>query len=277
MQRNVSQQTDSATRARRLHLFEWEDQPWLPRALRDFMTHHLQYTFSHPKAGALREAIVDILAPPLQRSGESSIVDVCSGGGGPLISALPHLSKRLGTQVTATLTDLFPNESAFREIARTTQGAVTGELRPVSAFDVPAELGGFETVFTALHHFRPDDAKRVLADAVAKGRTIAVIEPFNRKSVVLTGMGGVAIGLLRTPFMGRMTLARFLWTYPVPVAPLMFGWDGLISCLRAYSSEEMLAMGRAAGPDYHWTVGEREVALGWASLTLTFMIGEPSR
>jgi hypothetical protein len=260
----------------RLHLFEWEDQPWLPQALRDFITDHLQFTFSVPETAPLREAVADILAPPLKRTGETRIVDVCSGGGGPLIASLPALTKRLGTNVTVCLTDLFPNTPAFEAIERQTHGAVTGERRAVSAFDVPHDLGRFQTIFTALHHFKPEDAKRVLADAAAKGRSIVVIEPFNRKAVVVTTIAGFLLGLLRTPFMGRMTLARFLWTYPIPIAPLVLSWDGCVSCLRAYTVDELLAMGRDVAPGYKWDAGEHAVALPRATLTLTYLIGEPA-
>jgi hypothetical protein len=178
--------------------------------------------------------------------------------------------------VSARLTDLFPNEAAFKALGADTNGAVKGELRAVSAFDVPQDLGTFQTVFTALHHFRPEDAKRVLADAAAKGRTIAVIEPFNRRAIIATTIGGFLLGWFRTPFMGRMTLARFLWTYPIPIAPAILAWDGCVSCLRAYSPEEMLAMGREVAPHYHWNAGEREAALPVGSLTLTYLTGEPT-
>lgn len=261
----------------RMHLFEWEDQPWLPRTLRDFITHHLQYTFAVKATAPLREAVADILIPPLERTGETRIFDVCSGGGGPLIAVLPTLSARLSKPVTARLTDLFPNEDAFRALEKDTNGAATGELRPVSAFDVPQDLGKFQTVFTALHHFKPEDAKRVLADAAAKGRSIAVIEPFNRKATIPTTIGGFLLGWLRTPFMGRMTVKRFLWTYPIPIAPLVLAWDGCVSCLRAYTPDEMLAMGREVAPHYDWKAGEREVVLPMARLTLTYLTGEPKR
>lgn len=259
----------------RFHLFEWEDQPWLPRALRDFVTHHLEFTFSAPGTRLLRETVAEVLAEPLKRSGATSIVDVCSGGGGPLVAVLPNLEERLGMKIPARLTDLFPNVEAFQSIESATDGSVVGEIRPVSAFDVPPSFGRFQTVFTALHHFEPDAAKRVLADAAAKGRTIVVVEPFSRKSAAATAVGGFLLGVLRTPFMGRMTIARFLWTYPIPVAPMVLAWDGLVSCLRAYSPEELLAMGREVAPHYAWQAGEREVALPRAKLVLTFLTGEP--
>jgi hypothetical protein len=70
------------------------------------------------------------------------------------------------------------NRSRYgREPPRAAAAAVIGEFSSVSAFDVPRDVGRFQTVFTALHHFQPTDA-------------IAVIEPFNRKAMVATTIGG---------------------------------------------------------------------------------------
>jgi hypothetical protein len=42
------------------------------------------------------------------------------------------------------------------------------------------------------------------------------------------------------------------WTYLVPVLPLAILWDGVVSYLRAYTQEELLAI----APDgYRWTAG----------------------
>ena len=256
----------------RMHLSEWEDQPWLPVALRDFITDHLREAMSAPGAAPLRNAVAEILAPSLERSGETTIVDVCSGAGGPLVPAMPEISARLGKQVRLRLTDLFPNEGAFRAIEQESGGLVSGEPSPVSAFDVPENLGRYQTICTALHHFRPDDAARILADAVRKRRTIAVIEPFNRKSLVPTTIGGLLVGILRTPFMEGMTVSRLLWTYPVPVAPMILAWDGMVSCLRAYTADELLAMARSVSPDYSWQSGE---TMTGGPFSVTWLIGEP--
>lgn len=239
----------------RMHLFEWEDQPWLPRTLRDIITDHLRYSFSAPGSANLRRTIVSILAEPLRRSGPSRIVDVCSGGGGPLPALLPKLSEAVGRPLTATLTDLFPNASAFARTTETTSGTVRGEPTPVSAFDVPHDLGEFQTLFTALHHFRPEDAKRILADAAHKRRPIAVIEPFKRQDIVMVTIASIIFGFVRTPIVGSLTLKRFLLTYVLPVSPFVLAWDGAVSCLRAYTAEEMAAMGREAAPEYRWTSG----------------------
>lgn len=242
---------------RRRHLFEWEDQPWLPGDLRDIITDHLRYTFSAPRASNMRETIVSILEEPLRKSGAVQIVDVCSGGGGPLPAVLPLLAERIGRPLQATLTDLYPNASAFNRIESQSNGAVRGERASVSAFDVPGELGMFQTLFTAFHHFLPEDAKRILADAAAKRRYIAIIEPFRRADFALVTLGGFLRGLLLTPFVGAVTLPRMLWTYPIPIAPFVLSWDGAVSCLRAYTAQEMEQLGREAAPHYRWSAGQR--------------------
>ena len=111
----------------RLQLFEWEDQPWLPSALQDFVTDHLRFTFSNPRAAGMRRTIAEILTPPLERSDAKAIVDVCSGGGGPLPAVLPLLEAGLGRPLRATLTDLFPNARAFEAVQSVSDGRVRGE------------------------------------------------------------------------------------------------------------------------------------------------------
>jgi len=66
---------------RRVQAFELEDQPWFPAVIRDLATdylHFLQTRF------ALHEPAVPLLADALAATGATAIVDLCSGGGGPL-------------------------------------------------------------------------------------------------------------------------------------------------------------------------------------------------
>jgi len=263
---------------RRLHLFEWEDQAWLPATLRDLVTDHLRDLFTRPMASNLRRTVADILLPPLARSGADRIVDVCSGGGGPLPALLPLLEAGIGRPIEATLTDRFPNRRAFEAVEVASGGRVRGERAPVSAFDVPLELGSFQTLFTAFHHFDPEGGRRILADAARKGRVLVVIEPFRRRDVVPVAIGGFVRGVVATPRVGPMTLGRFLWTYPIPISAFVLAWDGAVSCLRAHSADAMRRMGdEAAGDGYRWTAGVAPIPGSPVGLAITWLIGEPDR
>lgn len=259
-----------------MRLFEWEDQPWLPTALRDFVTDHLRATFAGRRGLPLRETIARILAPPLSRSGADRVVDVCSGGGGPLPVLLPLLEETLGRSLRATLTDLYPNVRTFAAIEAESRGIIRGERASVSAFEVPAHLGEFETLFTAFHHFDESGAKRILSDAVAKRRTIVVVEPFRRRDALVVAFGGFLRGVFATPFVGRLSLARLLWTYPIPISAGVLAWDGFVSCLRAYSAEEMLSLARLIEPSrYRWESGVAPIEGSPLGFAITYLIGEP--
>jgi hypothetical protein len=65
--------------------------------------------------------------------------------------------------------------AAFRRVAATTPG-IRFEPAAVSATDVPARHAGFRTVFTAFHHFPPDEARAILAAAVRDRQGIAIAE-----------------------------------------------------------------------------------------------------
>jgi len=263
---------------RRLHLFEWEDQPWLPATLRDLVTDHLRDMFTSPFAGNLRRTVAEILLPPLARSGADRVVDVCSGGGGPLPALLPLLEAGLGRPIEATLTDRFPNRRAFDAVEAASGGRVRGERAPVSAFDVPPDLGPFQTLFTAFHHFDPASGKRILADAARKGRVVVVIEPFRRRDLLPVAIGGFLRGVVATPRVGKLTLGRFLWTYPIPISAFVLAWDGAVSCLRAHSAEAMRRMGEDAHPDgYRWTAGVAPIPGSPIGLAITWLVGEPER
>jgi hypothetical protein len=188
-----------------------------------------------------------------------------------------RLSERVGRPLTATLTDLYPNEGAFKSIEIEFKGSICGHPNPVSAFDVPDGLGSFQTLFSCFHHFQPADAKRILADAVAKRRTIVIIEPFRRRDLVFVALATLVRGIVLTPFVGTMTVARFLWTYPIPVSAMIFAWDGVVSCLRAYEPDEMLALAYQAAPTgYWWHAGRRRVPYS-PVMSITYLIGEPLR
>jgi hypothetical protein len=73
----------------RLHLFEWEDQPWFPDFLRSAMTKYLAAAYGiipFPKRWA------NCLSKLMSRDVTTEIVDLGSGSGGPIA----HVVKKVG-------------------------------------------------------------------------------------------------------------------------------------------------------------------------------------
>ncbi len=251
----------------RLHLFELEDLAWFPRIVRDYGTDYLQ--FIQERFG-MHGPMVPILERALRRSEVRRIVDLGSGGGGPILGIHADFCES-GEPVAITLTDRYPNEQALARIARLSGGGIDWVKSSVDARSVPGELRGVRTMFNSFHHFAPADARRILADAVGAGVPIAVLEIPNRAlvyvlSMVLTPFMVLAATPLIRPFRWRRLLLTYLW----PAVPLLCFWDGLVSQLRAYTAPELDSLARSVEPDrYHWKSGT--VSMGPARLT--YLVG----
>jgi hypothetical protein len=257
---------------KRMHLVELEDLPWFPSVLRDGGTAFLEFA---ERASGHGRMLVGPLERALEATGETRIVDLCSGGGGPAAVVADELTKR-GRPVTVTLTDLHPNVPAFEHAARNGEGRVKFRTEPVDATAVPDDLQGFRTIFNAFHHLPPDLARKTLADAVAKRQPIGVFEVVTREAPML-------LGLLFTPLTVTLSLPfwrpfRWPWvllTWVLPVMQPFVLWDGLVSWLRIYSVEELgeLVAGIETPPDWVWDIGT--VKLGNAPLHGSYLVGYP--
>src|SRR5262245_18508800 len=200
---------------RLLHLFQWEDQPWLPLVFRDFITDQLRFTHSEPMRVPVNHAIAERLATVLRQTGETRIVDLCAGGGGPVHQIYQILTHDLGIPVTVVLTDLFPNVTAFRALESQSEGRIFARFEPTDATNVPETLPGLRTLFTALRHFQPGEVRAVLADAVRKRQPIAVFEPLQRtlRMTALVGVMSFLRGFTHAHRVGRLTAQRALFSY----------------------------------------------------------------
>jgi hypothetical protein len=263
---------------RRVHLFEWEDQPWLPPVFRDFITDQLKFTHNQPMREPVNLAIATRLAGLLDRTGSTRIVDLCSGAGGPIARIAQSLTGQLRRPVEVLVTDLFPNVDALRALEASSAGMIRARYEATNAADVPADLQGVRTLFTALHHFPPDQVRAVLADAVRKRAPIAVFEPLERtlRMLVLVGLMSFLRGFTHAHRVGRLTVGRAVSTYLVPLAPAMFAWDGMVSTLRTYTAQELLGIARTVEPtSYDWDAGRFDVPGPYGQMPTTYLVGSP--
>jgi hypothetical protein len=122
----------------------------------------------------------------------------------------------------------------------------------VDATRVPDELVGFRTMFSSFHHFRPAEARAVLAE----GKHHSVL------AMLLMLLVSLMV-LLMTPFIRPFRWSRLFWTYLIPVVPMVSLFDGLVSCLRTYSVEELgeLTVDLDA-KNYEWQIGEVKSTAG---------------
>lgn len=249
---------------RRQRWFEIHDQPWFPAYFRDLVTEALEAVWNqnrtyHPIAARLREAVA--------RSQARRIVDLCSGGGGPWAGLCEEVAA--GRSLEVCLTDLYPNDL----LRRTAVHGMTVWPEPVDARRVPAELGGFRTIFSSFHHFDPEAARAILANAFDRREGIAVFEGARPSALTL-------LAVTAMPFLGVRAAVtvrprrwdRVLWSCVFPVVPAVLWIDGVLSCLRGYSLDDLreLTVGLEA-EDYAWQIGDQR----GGRVPIRYVVGSP--
>lgn len=256
----------------RWRLVEIAELPGCPAPVRDGVTDYLQHVIDRTTPYApVVPLLRDVLAHESEHApGPANVVDLGSGGGGPWRA----LSRELGEGVRVTLTDAYPNHSAFQDLARDSEGRIRGESTPIAADEVPHDIPGVRTLFSAFHHLAPGAAVRVLRRTVRADHSIAIFEATQRspKAILLTLLTPLLV-LLMTPAIRPFRWSRLALTYLIPVIPLVVLFDGIVSCLRTYSPEELLALGHADAPSgVTWRAG----LLTGGPIPVTYLVGVPS-
>lgn len=256
---------------RRRQVIELEDFDACPRAIRDGGTDWLGFMANTTRAF---DAVAPKIEAAMQAVGTDEVLDLCSGGGGPWRTLSETL--RRTRPVRIELTDRFPNQGAFQAVAEASDGRVSFVSTSVDATDVPAERTGVRTMFNAFHHFPPELARRILADAVAKRRAIAIFEGVDRRFLPFFAMPLQAVMvLLLTPFMRPFKLSRMLLTYVLPAIPFIVMFDGAMSMLRMYLPDELEELVRSipGHEAFDWDIGTTPIP--GVPIGITHLVGIP--
>jgi len=256
----------------RLHLFEFEDLPWFPNVIRVGGTDYLRYLLI---ATEVYKPCINLLNEVLKKIGGTKIVDLCSGGGGYIEQVHSKLETISSENISITLTDKFPNIETYKHLHNKTNGKINFDNRSVDATNVPADLKGVRSMFSAIHHFHPVQVKSVLQNAVDNHAPVAIFDGGDKS---IFGILGVIIVhpimfVLFTPFFKPFKFSRLFFTYVIPLIPLYTVWDGCVSIIRLYRPEDLLKIANEVSLDrYNWSAGKTTSRFG---LHATYLIGIP--
>lgn len=258
---------------KRMHLFEFMDFRWYPNLLRNLQTNVIQVIVTRSPAF---DSAVPYIDRVLQRVQTNQIVDLCSGASGPWL----RIYKKLGmSDVHVLLTDKYPNVEMFADLQGRSGGRIVGIAEPVDALNVPPEVSGIRTMFTAFHHFRELEVETLLDDAQAKGQALCVFDyvPNKLLTLALSPLTFV-ISILQFYFLSfavrPISWMQLLFTNIIPIVPLVAAWDGFVSAMRKYDADSLRLMVEGRSTDrYRWEVGTDN---SYSRATpMTYLIGMP--
>jgi hypothetical protein len=235
----------------RLQLFEFNDLPRAPAALRDTIVESLSRTLAW---GHMLDDLVAPLRRFLDEAGTREVLDLGAGAAGPA----EILAPRLG-DARIVLTDLYPRVEVWRAACARQPATLDFVAEPVDATAIPETVahGRARTAINVFHHFPPELATAILRDAVASSRGIFVSEAFDRNPLRFLSFAPVGLpALVAAPLLTRtQPIAKAMLTWATPVALLAGVWDGLVSTLRVYREEDIRRMVAPFGAHWRWEFG----------------------
>jgi hypothetical protein len=256
----------------RLHLFEFEDLPWFPNIFREYITELLQYQLTK---FSVYTPIIPKLKNVLETNYLNKIFDVCSGSSGPILSIFHTFDNQKNFDLEITLTDKYPNLDAFQYIHKQSQGKINFISESVDALHFPKNLKGVRTFFSCFHHFQPQEARKIIQATIRDGMPICIFE-FTERNIInflKVTLFGFLLVWLNTPFLRPFKFSRLFWTYLIPVVPLTYCWDALVSHIRTYTTREMQEMLNQIpeSQEYIWDLGK--IYSPQSGFNLTYLIG----
>jgi hypothetical protein len=253
----------------RLELREIHDHPAFPGPLRDLVTDGMQSLWEF---GNTYKPILGRLLGGMERAGTREVLDLCSGGGGPWMRLAREPEMERSPPIAVRLTDKYPNRSAF-ERCGVISNLLEFEASPVDATNIPAHLPGFRTLFSSFHHFGPEAARRLLGDAMENRRGVGIFElPRRSLRTIFMNCCIPALAVFLAPTIRPFRWSRLFWTWLIPMVPFVLFYDGIISCLRAYSRDELEQLiSPLTAPGYEWQIGEERGRF----LHVTYLLGYP--
>jgi|SRR3990172_5387144 len=260
-----------------IHLFEFTDQSWCPRIIRQYMTDYLHFLITK---GKIYKPAIPIIKEIIDKTGIDELIDLCSGSGGGVDILQKELSKLCGKEIKVTLSDKYPNIEPFDILKNNSNGGLDYLKEPVDALHVPKHLKGIRTMFSAFHHFKPEQAKAILQDAVNNNIPICIFEGAGKRVLDFMGMllFHSIIFIVVTPFIKPFRISRLFLTYIIPIVPITTVWDGLVSILRMYTPKDMLKMAKEIGAwnrraeNYEW---KAEQIKGKFGNRVMYIVGYP--
>ena len=257
---------------KRMQLFEFNDSSVCPRFLRDSIVEILGRTI---KQCGFYDPIAPCFKQFCERAQCKQILDLCSGSGEPVAVLLDALKKNGNTDIGFHLSDLLPPDYNNSTVLKTYPDAITFSPAPVNAMDVDdCPTHQARTLIAGFHHFRPEQAKKILQNSAAANKAICIIEPFTRRLSTTTPffIKSFLPGMLNPIQTGKDQWLKALFTYVLPLTPLLGWWDTVVSALRMYSREEYFDMVKDLD-GFQWEFHEFPVAFGG---TVTMFTGVPT-
>lgn len=246
---------------KRIELFEFEDYSILPQLIRNTITKLIMVL--HRFMGTA-EVIAGLIAEMHEHCAFEQIVDLGSGSGGPMSRVALQL-KQNGHEIPILLTDLHPNPEIIKQINAKNLSHLTYHTSPVDASNTVTIPKGLKTMIASFHHMNPAKAREILQFAEKRNEPILIYEIAKNNIPFVIWLLLLPLSLVilivmcwfMTPFTRPISFGQVIFTYLIPVIPLVYAWDGQASLMRTYSFRDIeILLDKSDKKTYKWHIDD---------------------
>ncbi len=258
----------------RIQAFEFCENPNTPRFIRESLIETLGTTL---RSAGIYDPATPLFAEFCRRTKCTTILDLGSGSGEPVSVLVESLERQGVASPRFYLSDRLPNIAAMTRVAERHPKHIRVIKEAVDATDVaPKFKQPARTIISTFHHFPPELARAILADSARQRRALFILEGFPRDLRALTPiLAGATLPVLANPLTSdKDQLLKAWFTYVQPVIPVLGIWDAIVSVLRVYTEDELMAMVAPFRKKFSWEYHRIATRLGG---TLTVFMGIPER
>lgn len=204
--------------------------------------------------------VAELVAKVLAKTDSSTIVDLCSGSGGPMPEVLQILNDKHDEQnIRLTLTDLYPDLETAKTLNTQEDNNINYLTTPVDATQ-DLTMSGLRTMIGSFHHMEPKEARKILASVQKSGEPICIFEVSDNSIPVGLWWISIPINFIMTffitPLVRPLSWQQLVFTYIIPIIPLCFAWDGAVSNARTYTLDDLDELLNSLEPaNYNWEKG----------------------
>jgi hypothetical protein len=128
-------------------------------------------------------------------------------------------------------------------------------------------------MIASFHHMPADAAQAILNSSAKSGQPILIYEIAPNKIPFLLWLLLLPLSLLilmimtwlMTPFVRPLRPSQLIFTYLIPIIPIIYAWDGQASLMRTYAFKDIeYLIGQVPSPLYRWELAEAKKPNGKA-------------
>ncbi len=222
-----------------MRLFEFGDLDVIPDYYHVYLRNYLTFFY---KLFGYYKLWVPAFSEFIREVDSRKFMECCSGAGEALKLVASELDKKEFEDIEFLLSDIKPHPEFVKKINQSNDLSFRYIDKAIDVTKIEDDFNYPKIFINSFHHLSVEQVEKIFKVNFDQGNEIIVME-YVRNTLMgyLSMLMGPIIVFLTLPFVVRLKHLPLMaiFTYLIPLFPLMMLWDGCVSCLHEYSEKKL--------------------------------------